>query len=488
VQSAQDVKLQLMWLAEGATSASGIAVQSLPTTRRPQWIAYGLVALAAASAMALVMALLPRDRAPAPTTAQRFIIGSADLQIQSAPALSPDGATIVFSVREENAPRLFRRALSSFESTPIPGTEGGQAPFFSPDGSWIGFATESAIKKVPVGGGAAQTICNEPLVDSADWGPDGMIYFTPRLGGTKGNTLLARVPATGGKVEVVAVCDSTAGEGESWCPEILPGSGTILVTATNGPDWYIVALGANGSRHRVVSKALFSRYSPSGHLLWCDFESQAVLAAPFDPVKAEITGPAVPVTEPVDFNLAYDLGASGALVYVPANSGLGDELVWLERDGKSSLACETRARWRQPRISPDGKRIVVRKQATNCELWTLDVDRGSLGRIAQDADNHDPVWSPDGRRIVYERVGSHMVLALAMDGSRGRRAGARLRPRDVARGPGGHDRGHQHDGRDGGRESLPTHDGHASQARRPRSSGRRSRSGDRGPRPRLGRS
>ncbi len=201
-------------------------------------------------------------------------------------------------------------------------------------------------------------------------------------------------------------------------PEILPGSGTVLATISSSSEWYIAAFGANGSRHKVVSKALLCRYSPSGHLLYCDFESEAVLAAPFDPVKAEITGPAIPLTESVDLNFGFDLGANGALVYVPSSTGPGDEIVWLERDGRSSLACEMRARWRQPRISPDGKRVVVRKQGTNCELWKLDVDRGSLGRIAQDADNHDAVWSPDGRRIVYEQAGAHVVVALAMDGSR----------------------------------------------------------------------
>jgi len=419
VQSAHDVKLQLVWLAEGAMSAAGIAAPPLQVSRRQQWIALALVALAAAGATALVMALLPRGRAPAPAPVQRFIVASAELELQCAPVLSPDGASIVFSVREENTRRLYRRAFSSFESTPIPGTEEGQAPFFSPDGAWVGFATETAIKKVPVGGGAAQTICNEPRVGSADWGIDGMIYFTQRSGGTSGNVLLARVPATGGKTEVVAVLDSAASESEAWCPEILPGSGTVLATISTGSGWYILAIGAGGSRHMVASNACFARYSPSGHLLYVDFESQAVLAAPFDPVKAEITGPAIPLTEPVDLNFAYDLGASGGLLFVPVTSGLGDELVWMERDGKSSLACETRGRWRQPRISPDGKRIVVRKQATNCELWTLDVDRGSLGRIAQDADNHDPVWSPDGRRIVYQHAGGNgVVVALAMDGSR----------------------------------------------------------------------
>ena len=419
VQSAHDVKLQLMWLAEGATSGTGVAAPPLPVSRRPQWIALALVALAAAGATALVMALLPRGRAPAPAPVRRFIVTSAELQVQSAAVLSPDGASIVFSVREENTRRLYRRALSSFESTPISGTEGGQAPFFSPDGTWIGFATETAIKKVPVGGGAAQTICDEPLVNSADWGTDGMIYFTLRSGGTSGNALLARVPATGGKTEVVAVLDSTTSEDEAWCPEILPGSGTVLAPVATASDWYTVAIGVGGSRHLVASKSFFARYSRSGHLLYCDMESQAVLAAPFDPVKAEITGPAIPLTEPVDFNFAYDLGASGGLLYVPVNSGLGDELVWMERDGKSSVACEMRGRWKQPRISPDGKRIVVRKQATNCELWTLDVDRGSLGRIAQATDNHNPVWSPDGRRIVYEQAGGHgVIVALAMDGSR----------------------------------------------------------------------
>jgi serine/threonine-protein kinase len=58
----------------------------------------------------------------------------------------------------------------------------------------------------------------------------------------------------------------------------------------------------------------------------------------------------------------------------------------------------------QPRISPDGKRILLRKVGTNCELWMYDIPRGSLARIVQGNDNHDPIWSPDGRQIAFLRA------------------------------------------------------------------------------------
>ncbi len=424
VQSAHDLKLQLAWLADGASSQSSAAAPLPVATaaRRPRWLAFGLVGVAAAAITALVMMMLPRGetRAPAPSGPERYVLGSADLSGSATPVISPDGSYVVFGAQEAGVRRVYRRSLSSFDVTPISGTEDGNAPFFSPDGAWIGFATSSALKKVPAGGGVAQVIVSEPRISSADWGADGMIYFCPREGGG-GITALARVPAAGGRAEIVAVLDTTVTESEAWLPEIMPDGKTVLISISGGSTaWRFDAVKPDGSRVMLVENAFLPRFVSPGHLLYMDLASQAVLCVPFDADRLEITGAAVPVTEPIDPNYCFDVSAHGTLVYVPvAGAGAGSELVWIERNGAASPVMDTRSTWTQPRVSPDGKRILLRKTGTDCELWMFDVERTSLARIVQGSDSHDPIWSPDGRRIAFEQVSqSGKMVALTVEGAR----------------------------------------------------------------------
>ena len=62
---------------------------------------------------------------------------------------------------------LYLRELERLGARAIPGTEGGRDPFFSPDGEWVGFRTADALKKVPLGGGAAVRIVDAPA-EAAD--------------------------------------------------------------------------------------------------------------------------------------------------------------------------------------------------------------------------------------------------------------------------------------------------------------------------------
>ncbi len=425
VQSAHDLKLQLKWLADGASSTSGAAAVTAHAPaaiapRRP-WLPMGIVAVVAVAVTALVMGVLPRGAKQATTSRgpERYLLGSADLGSSSTPVISPDGSYVVYSVQEADRRSLYRRDLASLEAVPIAGTEEGFGPFFSPDGAWIGFCTGKSLKKVPAAGGVAQIITPGDM-NAADWGEDGMIYYCPSEGG-EGTTALARVPATGGRVEIIATLDTTIAESDAWLPEILPDGRSVLITISGGSSsWHIVGVKPDGSRVELIENAILARYSRAGALVYVDLTSQAVLAVPFDAAKLAITGTAVPLTEPVDANFCFDIGGDGMLVYVPvAGAGAGAEVVWIERDGSATPVMDTRSTWTQPRVSPDGNRILLRKTATNCELWMYDIERASLARIVQGADNHDPIWSPDGRRIAYEEAsaGGRMV-ALTVEGAR----------------------------------------------------------------------
>ena len=124
--------------------------------------------------------------------------------------VSPDGGRIVYSAVDASGNvQLYLRALNEFDAQPIRGTEAGYAPFFSPDGQWVGFAASGSLKKVPLAGGPVLTIAEEVIgagFGGASWGADDTIVFTTGIAG------LVRVPAAGGIPETLATPEGDAGE------------------------------------------------------------------------------------------------------------------------------------------------------------------------------------------------------------------------------------------------------------------------------------
>jgi hypothetical protein len=68
------------------------------------------------------------------------------------------------SIRPAFTPQtlLWLRALNSFISQVLPGTDGASFPFWSPDRRFIGFFAGAKPKKVDVSGGASQVIADAP--------------------------------------------------------------------------------------------------------------------------------------------------------------------------------------------------------------------------------------------------------------------------------------------------------------------------------------
>jgi Tol biopolymer transport system component len=423
VQSAHDVRLQLEWMEPaGASMSSAPLLGRGDAVRRPRWLMLALVGVAAVAVTALVMSWLPRVRTvEAERPVQRFILGAVPLTPFDTPSISADGRTVFYSAVEGDSRRIFRRSLESFDATPIAGTEGGSLPFLSPDGGWLGFITADAIKKVPLEGGAPQRICSGVGASFAHWGPDGTILFSTTPGSGDGRMAIGRVPASGGRPEVVVPADSTPGT-TWWVDDILPDGRSFLFTRAEGDIDMSIEAVVGGSRHTVLRRAGSSRYA-APFLLYIDQDSGSLLAAPFDATKAVVTGAAFPVTEDIEIENGFDVSPAGSLVYVPGEASAGDqgEVVWVDRSGSVSSCLDTRGAWKEPRLSPDGRRLLLRKRSVYyCELWSVDLDRGGLTRITSGGDNHDPVWSPDGRRAAFScvRGTAASIIVLAQDGGR----------------------------------------------------------------------
>ena len=212
-------------------------------------------------------------------------------------ALSPDGGKIVFAARDGAHQQLYARMTNQDQSSPtnssniapIPGTEGAEAPFFSPDGEWVGFFAAGKLKKVSLAAGNVVTICDAPAGRGGSWGDNGVIVFTPTL--TSG---LWQVPASGGEAKVLTELKNE--RGHRW-PDVLPGGKAFLYTVAAGGEWdnaqIVVQDFATGQRQTVIASGTYGHYSPTGHLLYA--KGNALLAVPFDLADRKITGPAVTV-------------------------------------------------------------------------------------------------------------------------------------------------------------------------------------------------
>ena len=102
-------------------------------------------------------------------------------------AVSPDGSYLVYVGSRGGHSQLYLRRMNPpGESRPIPGTDGADDPFFSPDGRWVGFFAGAKLQKVAISGGPPVVLCTAPGHRGASWGPDDTIVFTLGFGANLG--------------------------------------------------------------------------------------------------------------------------------------------------------------------------------------------------------------------------------------------------------------------------------------------------------------
>ena len=176
-------------------------------------------------------------------------------------AFSPDGTQLVYSAERNGVYQLYLRPIDQAEGKPIPGTEGGVCPFFSPDGKWVGFIGSNGLTKVPIGGGAPVVLC-EAFPRGASWGPDDTIVF-PRSS-TSG---LWKISAAGGTPQVLTTLDSTNREKSHLWPEILPGGKAVIFAASTRLGFLEAEQpGRRGHRGAVARNGQATGRDPGRHL------------------------------------------------------------------------------------------------------------------------------------------------------------------------------------------------------------------------------
>jgi Tol biopolymer transport system component/tRNA A-37 threonylcarbamoyl transferase component Bud32 len=321
-------------------------------------------------------------------------------------ALSADGAALAFVAQtSQSAAQLHVRRLDQLTAMALSGTDGASSPFLSPDGQWVAFFADLKLKKIPVTGGAVVTLANAPAPRGGWWGQDGTIIFAPDY--RKG---LMRVSAVGGDAQPVTtlVGDEIT---HRW-PQVLPGGGAVLYTASTNVDTgaaatLVVQPLPSGERIIIHRGGYFARYVPSGHIVY--MHDDAVFVMPFDRKRLAVTGPAARVIEGVRSHSTRGVAQMavsqvGTFAYVPGLNAFDPRPVaWMDRSGKLATLRAAAADWRNPEFSPDGLRVAMDIRGEgHRDIWVYEWARDTLTRVTSDPGNEErPVWTRDGRRIVY---------------------------------------------------------------------------------------
>lgn len=411
-------------LAAAAGSAVGPGVapaslwaMSLALLRTAGWRAAALAGALGVIGLVAVVALVRRPDAGVQWPASAHFTVGPPYTTGSWPRVSPDGRTLVFGTVVEGRNRFWVRALDRLKAQPLLNTSAGETPFFSPDSRTLAFFADGKLKKIPLDGGEPQIVTDAPRPRGGTWSGDWILFAAD-----KG---IYKVAADGSQRSLLTSPDTSRGEYQHAWPQFLPGGRRfIFLLRSSAPDrdgLYLASLdgGEPVRLMRANSRTAFA----NGHLLYV--QDGTLQAHPFDPERGTFTGSPVPLSSNIKYHAgadaAFDVSGGGVLVYSLLPGQASTRVTLFDRRGRESRTIAEGGAYRQPRLSPDGQRVVVEKidyDRNGGDLWMHGVSGRSAVRLTS-ADGPDAraVWSPDGSRIAFssKRGTEFDVYAKAVD-------------------------------------------------------------------------
>jgi serine/threonine-protein kinase len=434
--SMADARVDIEKVLSDPKGGAVVATETRPVGRRTAFVGAIAVLLGAVLASVYFIALRQPAARPEPAATlpvSRFVItppATAPLASQNPHdvAISRDGKRIAYVARnlESNAFELHVRELDALEARALPGTEmdsAGTQPVFSPDGRSIGFfAGARGVFSVAIDGRPAVKLLDAPATGfvGAAWAADNtLVYSTFRR--------LERSTVSGGGTPAPLTVDR---EGADFiaAPTLLPGGRAVLFVDIDGGTEHVAVLDLETGEEKRLLEGGTVAYSETGHIVFG--RGTTLMAAPFNVAELAVTGEPVAVLQGVRHpgpGTATDFGlsATGTLVYVPApvdgEPGSGSAIVWVDRSGNvvGRAVSELVNSPVDPRLSPDGTRLLLVTGVGEAELWSYDLGGRPPIPLALAGNSRFPAWSPDSRQVAFGRVEgiSVTVSTVPADGS-----------------------------------------------------------------------
>jgi len=414
-QSACDISLHLAWIKKLVEHGS-TGIDTSPHSAR-RWLAGGvlvLLVLFVAIAVGTFAALKTGTTSPSKSVTQFFVrppeqrtfpAFRAGINGGNLPALSPDGHKLVVALSEPSGQSmLWLQRLDSTNAQPLAGTDEAAFPFWSPDSSSIGFFSEGKLKKVPEAGGSVQVICDAPSPRGGTWNKQGVILFA------SGRNAIYKVAAAGGDPVPALKLDEAHGETSHRWPYFLPDDQHFVYwspgTGSNHSEIHLASLGSFDNKLLFLTDSN-AVYDSSGYLIF--IRQNKLLAQPFDMSHLQLRGDSVQIADEIAYSPDGTLGEfsvsdTGILAYRKGGTSQ-TQLAWYGRDGKQiGETVAAGKEYLQVNLSPDNKQAVAHVSNGmdhTPELWLIDLLRGVPSRFTFGSSDSDPIWSPNGDRVVF---------------------------------------------------------------------------------------
>jgi Tol biopolymer transport system component len=403
-QTAHDVAMQLQWILEGGSQAGvPVPVATEAPRRRGAWLPWAVAGLTTVAAAGLAYMMLTRTAPPARTV--RFEVATPESVVSiDAPRLSPDGRYLAFNATDtEGKTRIWIRQLNALTAHPLAGTDGATRPFWSPDSRFIGFMAEGKLKKIDVAGGPAQKICDAPTGSDGSWSTEGVILYDGR-----DTDPIYRVSAAGGSPTVAVKSEPSRKEtGVGW-PEFLPDGRHFLYLAMaekiEDNSYRVGSVDSNDTQPVAQAQTQVVFAAPN-HLLFV--RDRTLMAQPFDVKTFKTTSEPVPLADRIGTDSVglgrFSVSRDGTLAYRTGDAG--SRLLFVNREGKELETVGDVGEITNPAFSRDGRRLayaLADPRSAKVDIWIRDLARGVSSRFTfGPGDNTDPIWSPDGSRVVF---------------------------------------------------------------------------------------
>jgi hypothetical protein len=283
----------------------------------------------------------------------------------------------------------------------------------------------NADGSMPVDIGTVRTL------SGASWGSDGYILFS-QFSQVEVRSApfsvysIFRVSEAGGTPSLLAAPDLSRGEVAYRWPQVLPEARFMYSAEAVKPEEsgaYAALLSKPGERTKLVTTESKVMYAPciggKGYLLW--MRGGALVAQEFDPIKLTVSGDPQEVAPALIGTAQGELHATASATGLLMYGAFGEltQLAWWSWEGRPLKEVgDPMDGIAMFRPAPDERHIAVQRPTGEVhDLWLLDTDRGVTTRFTADRTlSTQPVWSPDGRMILFTHLGSSAILRKPANG------------------------------------------------------------------------